>query len=57
MFLLLDSMKNDIQILIQIRFGIHWFVLVNINWNVCQKLWEHILKIFIIQATCALLEL
>ena len=57
MFLLLDSMKNDIHILIQIRLGIHWFVLVNINWNICQKLWEHILKNFIIQATCALLEL
>ena len=57
MFLLLDSMKNDIHILILISFGIQWFLLVNINRNMCQKLWEHILKIFIIQAICALLEL
>ena len=34
-------------------FDTHRFILININRNICQKSWEHILRTFILQASCA----
>ena len=34
-------------------FGIHRFILININGNSCQKSWELIVRTFILQASCA----
>ena len=34
-------------------FDIHRFILININRNTGQKSWEHILRTFILQASCA----
>ena len=38
-------------------FDIHRFILININRNIGQKSWEHILRTFILQATCEWFQL